>query len=102
MNQEFKGDSSCTRGQATSFIREWKIDHPDYHLRANNCQDFVKALIEELENNCTKRKKRQTNESSNSQCVFTSAAPSHIFLSNRKSVVLYGPLILTSIVFTMN
>ena len=97
MNQEFKGDSSCTRGQATSFIRD-----PDYHLRANNCQDFVKALIEELKNNCTKRKKRQTNESSNSQCVFTSAAPSHIFLSNRKSVVLYGPLILTSIVFTMN
>lgn len=102
VNQELKGSSSCTREQVTSFIKKWKIDHPDYRLFANNCQDFSEALIEELKNNCSKRNKRQTNESSNYQCAFPSAAPSHIFLSNWKSVVLYGPLILTSIVFTVN
>ena len=102
VKEELKGSSSCTREQVTSFIKKWKIDHPDYKLAANNCQDFSQALIEELKNNCSKRKKRQTSESSNYQCVFTSSAPSHIFLSNWKSVVLYGLLILTSIVFTVN
>ena len=46
------GSSSCTRDQVIRFVEKWLDGNPNYDVLSNNCQDFAKALLAELGNNC--------------------------------------------------
>ena len=90
-SEDLQGSSSCTRDQIIRFTNKWIEANPNYNLFANNCQDFAKALLRELRNNCSNRKRRN-NESLKAQCSVTSAVmPRMIF--NWKLYALFGPLI---------
>ena len=88
--EDLQGTSSCTRDEVTTFIDKWLELNPNYHLIANNCQDFAKAVINELRSNCPHRVKRQADESLKAQC---SAALSCTFFLNWKLYALLGPVV---------
>ena len=91
-SEDLQGSSSCTRNQIIRFTDKWIEANPEYKRVANNCQDFAKALLGELRNNCSNRKRRN-NESLKAQCSGTSAVmPRMIF--NWKLYALFGLLIL--------
>ena len=52
-----EGSSSCTRDQIMRFKDKWLKANPKYKLFTNNCQDFAKALLHALGNNCTEEMK---------------------------------------------
>ena len=49
------GESSCSRDDVLRFVKKWLNVNRKYHYRNNNCQDFAKALVAELGNNCPDR-----------------------------------------------
>ena len=53
------GSSRCTRDQVNSFVKKWLKANPNYNLLTNNCQHFVKRLLEELGRNCSNRGRRE-------------------------------------------
>jgi len=59
VDQEYMGTSRCTRDQLMRFINKWLEANPNYNVVANNCQDFAKAVLRELEKNCPNRVRRQ-------------------------------------------
>ena len=72
-------------------------------LIANNCQDFTRALMRELGNNCPSRVRRHdegsqpgpeapSDESLKAQCSINAATLSSICASNWKLSALLGPL----------
>ena len=46
------GSSNCTREQIQQFNKKWLQVNKGYKLFSNNCQDYAKALLKNLENNC--------------------------------------------------
>ena len=100
-DEDLVGVSSCSRDQVTGFIKKWLEANPNYKTFANNCQDFAKALLRELGNNCPNRKRRQDEgkESLKAQCPINSAALSSISFFNWKLNALFGPLIAVAIFY---
>ena len=66
--ETLKGTSCCTRNQILEFIEKWLEANPNFHLLANNCQDFAIALLRELKDNCLKRKEAEEKERLKAQC----------------------------------
>ena len=92
VSEDLQGTSRCTRDQIIRFNEKWLEANPEYYLLANNCQDFAKALLNELGNNCPNRKRR-SNESLKAQCPITSAAMTPRMIFNWKLYAVCGPLI---------
>ena len=95
LKEELKGTSRCTTKQVRGFSENWEKANPKYHLIANNCQDFVKALLQELESNCPSRVRRQDEdkESLKAQCSINSAGLSSVFSFNWKLYAFLTSLI---------
>lgn len=50
-----EGRSRCTRDQVRNFTYRWIEANPKYKLFTSNCQDYARALMKELANNCRGR-----------------------------------------------
>lgn len=77
LSEDLVGSSSCTRDQVNSFVKRWRDANPNYNLFLNNCQHFVKLLLEELGMNCPNRRRREVDDTESlkapSECLSSSA-----------------------------
>jgi len=99
VSEELVGSNSCTRDQVNSFAKRWRDAKSDYDLLTNNCQHFVKRLVEELGMNYRNRGRREADDTESLK------APSDCLPSSSirwKFQAMFVPLISLAVLLNIN